>query len=98
MPECHCLLAGEHCVLPEECDGTPAHTMYHQGGVTAESCRPYPLGARSHGPDFPVALARPGLLNVEMDLQRNFFTSARQSGGSALSFSARRGVVWPYLV
>ena len=89
MPECHvvsrfCLLAGQYCVLPDECDGTPAHMQYHQAPVTAESCRPYPLGARSHAPDFPVPLERSGLTNVEVDLQRMFFKDDRRRSGTDL--------------
>ena len=89
MHECHvasryCLKSGKHCVLPDECDGTPAHTLYHQAEVTAESCRPYPLGTRSLGPDFPVPLTRKGLFNVEVDLQRIFFTDARHRSGSSV--------------
>ena len=89
MPECHvasrfCLLAGRYCQLPDECDGTSAHMLYHQADVTAESCRPYPLGARGHAPGFPLPLERSGLQNVEVDLQRTFFTEARQRSGTSL--------------
>lgn len=73
----YCLRSGSQCQLSSSLDGNLHHLKHHSAPVTAELCRPWPLGTVSHGPASPPDLRGQTLKETQKNLFQLFWTDAR---------------------